>query len=214
MKHSYSGLLLPLHCKQGSTSSNEQGLKIPIVTARTYGRMRQSNKRRLSMIKYQQEKKQLETVLAQQLAMFQQTYSEYNADGVIDAQENADLGNKLAEIMATMAQVSGGQPQQQQKSLTPQDVGLGRMDIRSTNRSKTDGFINTRWRLAGWSGVLPRRSPESNVEFATSRDPRRARNHSSQPIGRNKRKHNCGALTRAGTPCKIRTKGGHCHHHD
>ena len=61
--------------------------------------------------------------------MFQQTYSEYNADGVIDAQENADLGNKLAEIMATMAQVSGGQPQQQQKSLTPQDVGLGRMDI-------------------------------------------------------------------------------------
>ena len=28
-----------------------------------------------------------------------------------------------------MAQVSGGQPQQQQKSLTPQDVGLGRMDI-------------------------------------------------------------------------------------
>ncbi len=92
-------------------------------------RMRQSNKRRLSMIKYQQEKKQLETVLAQQLAMFQQTYSEYNADGVIDAQENADLGNKLAEIMATMAQVSGGQPQQQQKSLTPQDVGLGRMDI-------------------------------------------------------------------------------------
>jgi len=81
------------------------------------------------MIKYQQEKRQLETVLAQQLAMFQQTYSEYNSDGVIDAQENADLGNKLAEIMATMAQVSGGQPQQQQKALTPQDVGLGRMDI-------------------------------------------------------------------------------------
>lgn len=94
-------------------------------------RMRQSNKRRLSMIKFQQEKKQLETVLAQQLAMFQQTYSEYNSDGVIDAEENADLGNKLAEIMATMAQVSGSQQQHQQqpKSLTPQDVGLGRMDI-------------------------------------------------------------------------------------
>ena len=81
-------------------------------------RMRQSNKRRLSMIKFQQEKKQLETVLAQQLSMFQQTYSEYNSDGVIDAQENADLGNKLAEIMATMAQVSGAQPQEQQKALT------------------------------------------------------------------------------------------------
>jgi len=85
------------------------------------------------MIKYQQEKKQLETVHAQQLNMFQQTYSDYNSDGVIDDRENADLGNRLAEIMATMSQVSGAgqqvqQPQQRQ-TLTPQDVGMGRMDI-------------------------------------------------------------------------------------
>lgn len=96
-------------------------------------RVRQSNKRKLSMIKYQQEKKQLETVLAQQLNMFQQTYTDYNSDGVIDEMENADLGNRLAEIMATMSQVSGAgqqvpQPRQRQ-TLTPQDVGMGRMDI-------------------------------------------------------------------------------------
>lgn len=96
-------------------------------------RVRQSNKRKLSMIKYQQEKKQLETVLAQQLNMFQQTYSDYNSDGVIDEVENADLGNRLAEIMATMSQVSGAGQQaqrpQQRQTLTPQDVGMGRMDI-------------------------------------------------------------------------------------
>lgn len=93
-------------------------------------RMRQSNKRRLALIKYQQEKRQLETVLAQQLAMFEQSYAEYASDGVIDAQESASLGKQANELTALMSalQSMGGQ-QTQQKSLTPADVGLGRMDI-------------------------------------------------------------------------------------
>ena len=95
--------------------------------------MRQSNKRRLALIKYQQEKKQLESVLAQQLALFERSYNEFNADGVIDAQESATLGkqaSELASIMAALQGMQGTQQQpQQQKALTPADVGLGRMDI-------------------------------------------------------------------------------------
>ena len=94
--------------------------------------MRQSNKRRLALIKYQQEKKQLESVLAQQLALFERSYNEFNADGVIDAQESATLGkqaSELASIMAALHGMQGTQQPQQQQTLTPADVGLGRMDI-------------------------------------------------------------------------------------
>jgi hypothetical protein len=94
--------------------------------------MRQSNKRRLALIKYQQEKKQLESVLSQQLALFERSYNEYNADGVIDAQESASLGkqaSELASIMAALQGMQGTQQPQQQQTLTPADVGLGRMDI-------------------------------------------------------------------------------------
>ncbi len=95
-------------------------------------RMRQSNKRRLALIKYQQEKKQLESVLSQQLALFERSYNEFNADGVIDAQESATLGkqaSELASIMAALQGMQGNQQPQQQQTLTPADVGLGRMDI-------------------------------------------------------------------------------------
>ncbi len=93
-------------------------------------RMRQSNKRRLALIKYQQEKNQLEQVLKQQLVMFQNSMIEANSDGVITAQENDMLGNQLAEVMATMQRMQTASGQQvQQKALTPSDVGLGRMDI-------------------------------------------------------------------------------------
>ena len=94
--------------------------------------MRQSNKRRLALIKYQQEKKQLESVLSQQLALFERSYNEFNADGVIDAQESATLGkqaSELASIMAALQGMQGNQQPQQQQTLTPADVGLGRMDI-------------------------------------------------------------------------------------
>ena len=95
-------------------------------------RMRQSNKRRLALIKYQQEKRQLETVLSQQLDLFERSYNEFNSDGVIDAQESAALGkqaSELANIMSVLQSMQGGQQQQPQKTLTPADVGLGRMDI-------------------------------------------------------------------------------------
>jgi len=97
-------------------------------------KMRQSNKRRLAMIKYQQEKRQLETVLAQQLNMFEQSYANAMSDGHIDQQENAMLGNQMNELLATVARLQGSQsPSQQTHSqstqLTPADVGLGRMDI-------------------------------------------------------------------------------------
>lgn len=97
-------------------------------------KMRQSNKRRLAMIKYQQEKRQLETVLAQQLNMFEQSYANAMSDGHIDQQENAMLGNQMNELLATVARLQGSQSQSQQThsqstQLTPADVGLGRMDI-------------------------------------------------------------------------------------
>jgi hypothetical protein len=91
-------------------------------------RMRQSNKRRLAMLKYQQEKIQLEQVLNQQLIGFQRTLTDANSDGIITPQENTMLGNQLAEVMKTMQQLQGT-PAPQQKVLTPADVGLGRMDI-------------------------------------------------------------------------------------
>jgi len=94
-------------------------------------KMRQSNKRRLAMIKYQQEKRQLETVLAQQLQMFEQSYANAMSDGHIDQQENAMLGNQMNELLATVQKLQAGQGSQtsQKQGLTPSDVGLGRMDI-------------------------------------------------------------------------------------
>ena len=84
-------------------------------------KMRQSNKRRLAMIKYQQEKQQLETVLGQQLAMFEQSYSTAMSDGHIDAQENKMLGNQMAELIATAQRLQAPptQPQPQQHQLQP-----------------------------------------------------------------------------------------------
>ena len=97
-------------------------------------KMRQSNKRRLAMIKYQQEKRQLETVLAQQLQLFEQSYANAMSDGHIDQQENAMLGNQMNQLLATVQQLQGSQSQSQatpsqSQQLTPADVGLGRMDI-------------------------------------------------------------------------------------
>lgn len=94
-------------------------------------KMRTSNKRRLAMIKYQQEKRQLETVLAQQVQMFEQSYANAMSDGHIDQQENAMLGNQMNELLATVQRLQTGQGNQpsQKQGLTPSDVGLGRMDI-------------------------------------------------------------------------------------
>ena len=93
-------------------------------------KMRQGNKRRLAQLKYQQEKIQLEQVLNQQLALFQQSYATAMSDGHIDTQESALLGNQAAELLATMQKLQQGVQQPQQPAqLTPSDVGLGRMDI-------------------------------------------------------------------------------------
>ena len=82
-------------------------------------RMRQSNKRRLAQLKYNQEKHQLEQVLGQQMSLFQQNLGMALADGVLDQQETNSLSQQAAQLLSTMNQggVQGnGTPNQAQLS--------------------------------------------------------------------------------------------------
>lgn len=107
-------------------------------------RMRNKNRQRMAHLKFEQEKAQLETVLGQQMGIYQRNLGAAMADNVITPQESEVLAGNLGEIQHLMAQIQQlssmqGQPMpqaqpiqqvyQQQPQLTPESLGIDRHRI-------------------------------------------------------------------------------------
>ncbi len=102
-------------------------------------RMRNGNRRRMAALKFEQEKAQLEAVLNQQMALYQQNLGAAMSDGYISQNESQMLAGNLQGIQAALSQLAalqGGQqamPQGLQpsgaKPLTPEAFGIDRHRI-------------------------------------------------------------------------------------
>jgi len=97
-------------------------------------RMRNSNRRQMGQLKFQQEKAQLQAVLNQQMGLYQQNLTAALADNVITPQESEVLGGNLQDIQTLMAQLQALQGQtagapQQAAPLTPESLGIDRHRI-------------------------------------------------------------------------------------
>jgi hypothetical protein len=93
---------------------------------RNLKRMRQSNRRRMGSIKYEQEKVHLESVLNQQLASFQNNLTHAMSDGVISSQQQTDLGQQVADLVSSMQTI---QPTTPVEPPSAQDLGVDRHHI-------------------------------------------------------------------------------------
>ncbi len=96
-------------------------------------RMRNTNRRRMAHLKFEQEKSQLESVLGQQMNIYQANMQNAIADNVITPQESEVLAGNLNTINQLMAQIQALQGQQaqqvQQTPLTPESLGIDRHRI-------------------------------------------------------------------------------------
>ena len=93
-------------------------------------RMRNSNRRRIAQLKFEQEKAQLEVVLGQQMAMYQGNLSAAMADNVITPTESQQLMGNLEGIQQVMTQIQALQSQSApQAPLTPEQFGIDRHRI-------------------------------------------------------------------------------------
>tara|TARA_B100002019_G_scaffold190144_2_gene164380 strand:+ start:384 stop:1166 length:783 start_codon:yes stop_codon:yes gene_type:complete len=99
-------------------------------------RMRNKNRQSMAHLKFQQEKAQLEAVLAQQMSIYQNNLGTAMADNVITPQESEVLAGNLGEIQQLMAQLQQlqqlqQQPQQvqQSKPVTAESLGIDRHRI-------------------------------------------------------------------------------------
>ena len=79
-------------------------------------RMRTKNRQRMAHLKFQQEKSQLETVLNQQMGIYQANLGAAMADNVITPQESEVLAGNLDTINQLMAQIQMLQGQQAQQA--------------------------------------------------------------------------------------------------
>jgi hypothetical protein len=97
-------------------------------------RMRNTNRRRMAHLKFEQEKSQLESVLGQQMQIYQSNMHNAMADNVITPQESEVLAGNLNTINQLMAQIQALQGQQsqaqmQQTPVTPESLGIDRHRI-------------------------------------------------------------------------------------
>lgn len=97
-------------------------------------RMRNTNRRRMAHLKFEQEKAQLESVLGQQMNIYQTNMNSALADNVITPQESEVLAGNLNTINQLMAQIQALQGQQvqsqvQQSAVTPESLGIDRHRI-------------------------------------------------------------------------------------
>jgi hypothetical protein len=76
-------------------------------------RMRTKNRQRMAHLKFQQEKAQLETVLNQQMGIYQSNLNHAMADNVITPKESEVLAGNLSDIQHLMAQLQALQQMQQ-----------------------------------------------------------------------------------------------------
>ena len=91
--------------------------------------MRNKNRQHMARLKFEQEKAQLESVLNQQMGIYQRNLGAAMADNVITPQEsevlagNLDTINQLmAQIQALQAQVATPQQQVQRQPVTPESL--------------------------------------------------------------------------------------------
>jgi hypothetical protein len=101
-------------------------------------RMRTKNRQRMAHLKFQQEKAQLETVLNQQMGIYQSNLNHAMADNVITPKESEVLAGNLSDIQHLMAQLQALQqmqqaPQQaqqmQRQPVTAESLGIDRHRI-------------------------------------------------------------------------------------
>ena len=101
-------------------------------------RMRNKNRQRMAKLKFEQEKAQLESVLNQQMGIYQRNLGAAMADNVITPQESEVLAGNLDTINQLMAQIQllqaqVAKPQQQQQvqrqPVTPESLGIDRHRI-------------------------------------------------------------------------------------
>lgn len=98
-------------------------------------RMRNKNRQHMAKLKFEQEKAQLESVLNQQMGIYQRNLGAAMADNVITPQESEVLAGNLDTINQLMAQIQALQnqvamPQQvQQTPVTPESLGIDRHRI-------------------------------------------------------------------------------------
>lgn len=99
-------------------------------------RMRNKNRQRMAHLKFEQEKAQLETVLNQQMGIYQRNLGAAMADNIITPQESEVLAGNLGEIQQLMAQLQQlqqlqQQPQQVKQSppVTAESLGIDRHRI-------------------------------------------------------------------------------------
>jgi hypothetical protein len=97
-------------------------------------RMRNKNRQRMAHLKFEQEKSQLESVLGQQMGIYQRNLGAAMADNVITPQESEVLAGNLGDIQQLMAQIQQlSQVQQAQQvqgtPLTPESMGIDRHRI-------------------------------------------------------------------------------------
>jgi len=104
-------------------------------------RMRNKNRQHMAKLKFEQEKAQLESVLNQQMGIYQRNLGAAMADNIITPQESEVLAGNLDTINHLMAQIQALQnqvamPQQvqqvqqvQRQPLTPESMGIDRHRI-------------------------------------------------------------------------------------
>jgi hypothetical protein len=101
-------------------------------------RMRNKNRQRMAHLKFEQEKAQLESVLGQQMGIYQRNLGAAMADNVITPQESEVLAGNLGDIQQLMAQLQqlsqlqqpqAHAPQVQAKPVTAESLGIDRHRI-------------------------------------------------------------------------------------
>ena len=106
-------------------------------------KMRNTNRRRMAHLKFEQEKAQLETVLGQQMGIYQNNMQTAMADNVITPQESEVLAGNLQDVQSLMQQLQllnqlqQGQPIQQAQQvqqapsqpITAESLGIDRHRI-------------------------------------------------------------------------------------
>ena len=101
-------------------------------------RMRNKNRQRMAHLKFEQEKAQLESVLGQQMGIYQRNLGHAMADNVITPQESEVLAGNLGDIQQLMAQLQqlsqlqqpqAPAPQAQANPVTAESLGIDRHRI-------------------------------------------------------------------------------------
>lgn len=92
-------------------------------------RMRNKQKNKMAIIKFDIEKRQMETLLESQMAQYQTTMNVAMSDGQIDQSEAALLRQQLAALTQTAEQINQVTPQQESLEEIAKRLGLDRFRI-------------------------------------------------------------------------------------